>query len=342
MVQNAESAPASAAGNGHPDGFDAASAPVALRLSADSVWSTPASIARHTERLVTIAEVTRHLSIVVDGTGAAQQTLRDHLYDMLDGSRAALSIVARPPAWPDVLPRCPLLSPEPGCCEWSQAKLIVPAETAWYPEAVELTEFLTGDGGIDRARLGTRLDAIVDAAESCFDAARWPTAAMQHDAWMNRRLAVLMTGHAALYENCAYTLSALHQLTGWVSARLQGRSRWHASRRRPLPAIIDADPSRGMPRGRLREEWSRRWRRAVDVTAVRHRNLLALRSDRLVYRSLGTGRLVTDLLSLLVHADVVSLAHAIETSSDERVALGHSVRAALQQRHALDQIAKHV
>lgn len=342
MVRRATGAGLSAAGRGAFDCFDPASAPVAVRLFADSVLSTPASVARHTERLVTIAAATRYLSINIEGVGAARQKLDAHLRDMLDDTSVTLSFPAGSSTPVDVLPRCPLLAPERGFCEWSEARLMVPAETAWFPQSVELTEFLTGEATVDRVRLGARLDDIVDAAEGCFDAARWPTPAMQHDAWMNRRVAVCLSGHAMLHECFAYTPSALHQLTGWVSARLQGRSTWHASRRRPLPAIREADPSRGMPHGRLRDEWSRRWRGAVDATAVRHRNLLAMRVDALAYRSVATGRLVTELLPLLVHADVVGRAHALDLTADESVVFAQRLKAALQQRHALDQIAKHV
>ena len=291
---------------------------------------------------MTIAAATEHLSISIEGAPVARQRLDHHLRDMLDGTTATLSIPPEPPTSVDVLPRCPLLAPERGSCEWSQARFMVPAETAWYPESVELTGFLDGDGAIDRARLGDRLDEIVDTAEACFDAARWPTPAMQYDAWMNRRVAVCLSGHATLHECFAYTLSALHQITGWASARLQGRSTWHASRRRPLPAILEANPSRGMPRGRLRDEWSRRWQGAVDATAVRHRNLLAMRIDALAYRSIVSGRLVIELLPLLVHADIVSRAHSLELHGDESVVFAQRLNAALQQRHALDQIAKHV
>ena len=342
MVRRETGADFLAAGEAAVGSFNPESAPVALRLCADTVLSTPAAVARLTERLVTIAAATRHLSINIEGAGAARQRLADHLRDMLGGVRAELSIPPGSPTAVDVLPRCPLLAPERGSCEWSETRLMVPAETAWYVQELDLKEFLADDGAVDPAPLGTRLDEIVDAAEMCLDVARWPTPAMQHDAWMNRRVAVCVSGHAVLHECFAYTLSALHQLTGWISARLQGRSMWHASRRRPLPAILEADPSRGMPHGRLRDEWSRRWRSAVDATSVRHRNLLSLRVDALVYRSIASGCLVTELLPLLVHADVVSLAGLHELNNEETDSLGQRLGAALQQRHALDQIAKHI
>ena len=242
----------------------------------------------------------------------------------------------------DVLPRCPLLTTESGSCQWSRMRLSVPPESAWFPESIVLTDYLSDDGSLDRHRLAVDIDGIVDAAESCFDTARWPTPGMQQDAWMNRRLAVSVCGYPLLHEHFGYTLSALHQLTGWVSARLQARSMWHASRRRPLPAIIGADPTRGMPRGKLKDEWLRRWQGAVDSTAVRHRNLLALEVDALAYRSLATGRVNTDLLPLMVHADVTSLSCSLSLTEDERRELTQRIQASLQQRHALDQIAKHV
>ncbi|MDJ0759548.1 MAG: hypothetical protein QNJ19_09115 [Woeseiaceae bacterium] len=323
-------------------GFCPRRSPVALRLVADSVLATPASVVRHTDRLSMIASTSDHLSIAIEGSTAKRHRLADHLHKVLQYSEASLLISTEPPTASDVLPRCPLLSTERGDCEWSGSRLNVPHESAWFPECVVLTEYLSDDGILDRERLAGVIDGIVDAAEACFDTARWPTPGMQQDAWMNRRLAIRLVGYPVLHERYRYTMSALHQLTGWVSARLQSRSEWHASRRRPLPAILGADPTRGMPLGEFRDEWLRRWWGAVDSTAVRHRNLLALEVDALAYRSLATGRINTELLPLIVHADVTGLACSLPLAEDECHSLAQCVRASLQQRHALDQIAKHV
>ena len=174
----------------------------------------------------------------------------------LDGATAALVVRTEPVVTSDVLPRCPLLGPERGACEWSESRLLVPPDTAWLPFRLLLTDYLTERGTMDRVRLATAVDGIVDAADACFDKARWPTPGMQQDAWMNRRLAVSVVGHVELHERYAFSLSALHQITGWLGARLRARSRWHAAIRRPLPAILGTDPARGMPPGVLREEWS--------------------------------------------------------------------------------------
>ncbi|MDJ0916329.1 MAG: hypothetical protein QNJ05_01110 [Woeseiaceae bacterium] len=342
MNWQASSAGDEAATSNRGGGFCPRNSPVALRLVADRVLATPASVVRHTDRLLVIASTTRHLSILIEGSTAKRHRLADHLNNVLQGDAGALRVSTEPQAASDVLPRCPLLSIERGDCEWSRSRLSVPPETAWFPERLVLTEYLSGEGVLDRQRIADAIDRIVDAAEACFDTARWPTPGMQQDAWMNRRLAVSIAGYPVLHEQHRYTLSALHQLTGWVSARLQARSMWQASRRRPLPAILGADPTRGMPGGELKDEWLRRWQGAVDSTAVRHRNLLALEVDSLVYRSAANGRLNTDLLPLIVHADVTSASCSLSLTEDERHNLTQSVQASLQQRHALDQIAKHV
>ena len=323
-------------------GFRPERSPVALRLVADAVLSTPASVVRHTDRLSTIAAATNHLGIVIEGSTELRHRLADHLQKVLATETTTLVVATEPPKASDVLPRCPLLATEQGCCEWSERRLKVPPESAWFPARVLLTDCLSDDGVLDRCLLGAAVDAIVDAAETCFDMARWPTPGMQQDAWMNRRLAVSVHGYPALHERLNYTMSALHQLTGWISARLQARSMWHSAQRRPLPAIIEADPTRGMPRGELKDEWLRRWQGAVDSTAVRHRNLLAVEVDALVYRRADTGYLNVDMLPLIVHADVVSLSSSLALDETERRILELRLRASLQQRHALDQIAKHV
>ena len=251
----------------------------------------------------------------------------------LDRSRVCL--VTAGSICPEVLPRTPLLAPEYACVPWSKRQLMCPAETAWVPLELSLLPFAK-----DLAGLGTALDALVDLAEVTHDVARWPTAKMQRDACLNRRIALelLDIGRYAVGRSS----SEMHRCLGWISARLQARSSYWARHRKPLPSISVADPSRNMPPSPMREQWRLRWRRAVAAHAVRHRNLLVLSPWSIVDAALPQR---FELLSLLVHADAICLAppcHTAAPGESERRAVEQRLRVALQQRQALDQIAKHI
>lgn len=251
----------------------------------------------------------------------------------IDSSHVHLAPVSR--QGPDVIPRCPLLTPEYGFCPWSDSALMCPAETAWVPLEQSLRDFHG-----DFAALGEKLDQLVDVAELIHDTARWPTPRMQRDAWLNRRAAIQLTDVGFYAEG--RSASSIHRCVGWISARLQARSVYWARRRRPLPSIRDANPSRDMQPSRTREQWQTRWLAAVAASAVRHRNLLAL-SPWSILAGPSAHRL--ELLSLLVHADAICLAEPVQpllAGTEQQQSFQRALRLALQQRHALDQIAKHV
>jgi hypothetical protein len=190
------------------------------------------------------------------------------------------------------------------------------------------------------ARIGDSLDGLVDLAEEMHDDLDWPTDGMRRDAHLNRRLAIelLDVGRFAV----GRSPSEMHRCFGWISARLQARSSDWARRRAPLPSIIHADPTRRMKASPMRDQWRSRWRTAADTYAVRHRNLLVF-SPWSILDAPGPFRL--DLLSLLVHADAVCLARSKDApvlSDQQQRLIEHRLTVALQQRQALDQIAKHI
>jgi hypothetical protein len=210
-----------------------------------------------------------------------------------------------------------------------------PAETAWVPMQLSLLPFVE-----DFDSIGDSLDRLVDTAEEMHEVVSWPTDRMERDAYLNRRIAIelLDIGRFAT----GRTPSEMHRCIGWISARLQARSSYWAKHREPLPAIIHADPTRRMQPSAMREQWRTRWRAAVETNAVRHRNLLVF-SPWTILDAPDPLRL--DLLSLLVHADAVCLAKPVGGrvwSETQRRLMEHRVHVALQQRQALDQIAKHI
>ncbi len=308
--------------------FLAASSPVTLVVERCSGLAAQ----RLVDRVRALVAVSSHVTLCVtcERDAAAMQLLIEDSGVEPAGVRIAF-VDAR---GPDVLPRCPLLATEHGRCPWSSRELMVPSESAWVPLAIRVPE-----SGADEC-FGRELDALLDEAEAMHDEATWPTPRMQEDAWLNRRVAIELKGLGRYA--VSRSASEVHRLVGWTSARLQARSAEWARRRRPLPSIRIADPTRRMRPSRSREQWQRRWQAALVTTAVRHRNILALSPWSIL--SDGSEERF-ELLTLLAHADVLYLdRHAARAANAPSGAekVGRALAAALQQRQSLDQIAKHI
>jgi hypothetical protein len=250
-----------------------------------------------------------------------------------------------------VVPQCPLLSAETAAAVLPSLGLQVPKGSAWVTMRVELTRFLRAGGRLDEAALQRSLETCVDVGEELHDIARWPTPDMQHDAWMNRRLGIAVTGLGDLLQRRRMdpanhdSLRYLNQLLLRIRETLQSRSRYLARHSEQLPAITLSDPSHALPSGGVREDWRRCWRQAVQASLVRHRNLLVISPWALFPAGTAADFRYAELLPLLRHADTcavnktVSIAH---WSPKEFKCFHQRARAVLQQRSATSLIANHV
>ena len=133
--------------------------------------------------------------------------------------------------------------------------------------------------GRARELTALRLVEILDAADAMHELVSWPTAAMRHDAWLNRRVAVEISGigdwlfeqdidperHAALVRVDDMLRNAARTLYEHSHSLAQSRR---------LPAIDVLDPCRQLKPGDLKSAWQRHWRAAVEGSALAHRNLL--------------------------------------------------------------------
>lgn len=312
--------------------FDTPFKPLASPVTLAVERCTGLAALRLVDRVRALVATSRHVTLCVrDNTAVAE--LESLVADEdIDGQN--LRVARLQPSGPDVLPRCPLLATERGRCPWSSRALMVPPETAWVPLTIRVPD----DGPSER--FGRKLDALLDQAEQIHDEAEWPTPRMQEDAWLNRRVAIELRGLGRFA--VSRTASEVHRLVGWTSARLHARSAAWAARRRPLPSIRDADPTRRMRPSSSRDQWQRRWQAALVTTAVRHRNILAL-SPWSILCDGSDARY--ELLSLLSHADALyldPLAAAARRTAVNGGEIDRALAAALQQRQSLDQIAKHI
>jgi hypothetical protein len=168
-----------------------------------------------------------------------------------------------------VMPQCPLLSAERGRAIVSPIGLQAPEDSAWVCMGIDLARFSRPGSTPDEQALKHCVETCVDVGERLHDALAWPTADVQHDAWLNRRLAIVLSGFGDLLRNMGMepsnhdSLRYLNQLLLGLRMSAQSRSRAIAMRSELLPAIGLSDPSHALPRGSIREDWRRRWREAV-------------------------------------------------------------------------------
>lgn len=183
---------------------------------------------------------------------------------------------------PVVVPQCALLSAERAVCVQPSTYGQVPAGTAWLPLRIDVAQFADQKGELRWNAVERALSRSIDVGDALHDLVRWPTAELRHDAWLNRRLALELTGFGDLVERrsldpqCFSTLRELCALLHRLQEVLHGRSRAIAQSAGQLPAFKASDPSRKFLPGRVRDGWRSRWLDAVDAAAVRHRNVVVL------------------------------------------------------------------
>ena len=250
-----------------------------------------------------------------------------------------------------IMPQCPLLSTERGRAVVSPIGLQAPADSAWVCMGIDLARFMRPRGALDEQALKQCVETCVDVGERLHDSLAWPTADLQHDAWLNRRLAIVPSGFGDLLRSRGMepsdhdSLRYLNKLLLRLRMSAQSRSRSIAMRSGPLPAIGLSDPSHALPGGSVREDWHRRWREAVRATLVRHRNLLVLSPWSLFPSDARADYEYAELLPLLRHADACAFNRNMSIRHWNFNQFKHfhqRARAVLKQRAATSQIAEHV
>lgn len=248
-----------------------------------------------------------------------------------------------------IVSQCPLLSAERANSVAAPNGMVVPAGSAWVPLQIDLAPFLCDRGVLDERRLKTALRRCVDTGERVHDTWAWRTSDMQHDSWLNRRLAIQVVGfgdvirHMRLPPDNHASLRFLNQLLLRVRETLRTRSRELALDADPLPAISLSDPSLSLPRGSIRDDWQRRWRESVAVSQVRHRNLLVLSPWSLFPSGEAADYQYSELLPLLRHADACAFRRTVSIDHwnlNEFKRFHQRAMAVLQQRGSMSRFAK--
>jgi hypothetical protein len=247
--------------------------------------------------------------------------------------------------------QCPLLSAEVATTVLPSSGVQVPVGTAWVPIHVDLPRFADACGNINEAALEYALHCSVDSGDVLHDLMEWPTALMRHDAWLNRRLAIVVTGlgelafRRRLDPQKFHSLKDLDQLLQWVQQTLHSRSQKIARQSSNVPALDRNDPARSLPGGDVCDDWQKRWRRAVDQGAVRHRNLLVLSPWSVFPGNSPPDIRYADLLPLVAHGDACTFARSTTLAHwniNEFKSFHQRAWAALHQRDHAALIAERV
>ena len=275
-----------------------------------------------------------------------ESTIRDEQWKTLWESRAADEIF---PAFGNrVLPQCPLLSNELADTVVESCGIQAPAGSAWVCMQVDLHRFVGRGRAIDEEHLQRALETCVDVGEALHDQLAWLSPDLEHDAWLNRRLGIVLCGLGDTVSACGLdpgdhtSLRFMNQLLLRVRRALHLRSTELALQHGPIPAITLSDPSHELPRGGIRDDWRRRWRDAANASQVRHRNLLVISPWSLFPTARYADYRYAELLPLLRHADAcafrrnVSIAH---WNFNEFKRFHQRARAVLQQRGDSSQFA---
>lgn len=237
----------------------------------------------------------------------------------LRGTGAVLAAYA-----PVVNSPCPLLAAEPAAALQPLIGAQVPVGSAWVSVELTLTDFADERGEIQVEALQAALVLAVEVADAWHDRVHWATAQARHDAWLNRRLAIVLLGLGDLVVRRAddprslRCLRELAELCRWCKSLLHARSRSLADGAEMLPALRDSDPRRWLPEKTAHDDWQRCWRQAVAAHAVRHRNLLVMTPWSVLPSSGEAHAGYLDLLPLLGCADAVGFAGAPDLESWNR------------------------
>jgi len=242
------------------------------------------------------------LNIICDDRSMAAKNFWLQLWHLREESNIRAAF------WPLVTSRCPLLGPEHADNILPGLGLQAPSESAWVAATLTLTHYTNESGGFDDEALIAALHDLLAKAESMHRIGDWPTAAMQHDAWVNRRLAIQVDGlgdyakRCGLEPDCHETLQKLREVLLRIRQILTQQSAQIAKTTGVLPAIDLHNPARQLGAGPDRDRWEMRWQRAVERSGVRHRNMLVLSPWALFPRGSADLRWM-DLLPLLRMAD---------------------------------------
>ena len=213
---------------------------------------------------------------------------------------------------------CPLLPTERAEEYLPSVSMVVPKNSAWVSMQLNLVDYLAVDGSFDYDELERALRSCVDEGERRHDETRWDEPLIEHDSWLNRRLAIALRGWGDVVEQrgddpqSIEVLRNLEETASWVCATLLARSKSLANGNNWCPALDEAGAR--VLRKDASNRWSRRWKRAVADVALRHRNLTTMSPWDVFPTGSRADMRYADLLPVTRFADSLSFQCEIDIS----------------------------
>jgi len=205
---------------------------------------------------------------------------------------------------------CPLLPAEVANEFLPQVCMQVPSHSAWIPLEVDVSAFADSTGEIAMTALEGALAECVDDGDRLHDQTIWAEPLIEYDSWLNRRLAIALRGWGDIVSRrgsdptALKTLRDMEELAQWACRKLHNRSRYLATQSSWCPALDEAGAL--VMQKKQSRAWGRRWKKAVQDVAVRHRNLTTISPWDVFPREKQADLRYADLLPLTRFADSLS------------------------------------
>jgi hypothetical protein len=213
---------------------------------------------------------------------------------------------------------CPLLPAEVANDFSPQVCMQVPRHSAWIPQELDIAAYVDSSGDMAMTALEEALTACVDDGDRLHDETEWGEPLIEYDSWLNRRLAIVLRGWGDIAEKkgsdpCSLqTLREMEELAEWACLTLHNRSRHLARERNWCPALDEAGAL--VMQQKQSRAWGRRWKKAVQDVAVRHRNLTTISPWDVFPRQKQADLRYADLLPLTRFADSLSFQRDVSIS----------------------------
>jgi hypothetical protein len=213
---------------------------------------------------------------------------------------------------------CPLLPAEVAADFSPQVCMQVPRHSAWIPQELDISAYADGSGEIAITDLENALIACVDDGDRLHDQMDWGEPLIKRDSWLNRRLAIALRGWGDIVHRRGMdpgklqTLREMEELAEWACLTLHKRSRDLAAHSNWCPALDEAG---AMVMQKIQSRaWGRRWKKAIQDVAVRHRNLTTISPWDVFPRQNEADLRYADLLPLTRFADSLSFQRDVSIS----------------------------
>jgi hypothetical protein len=213
---------------------------------------------------------------------------------------------------------CPLLPAETANEFSPQVCMQVPSHSAWIPMQLDIANYADAKGHICRPALKNALQACVDNGDRLHDQTDWAEPLIEYDSWLNRRLAIALRGWGDIVDRrganptSLQTLRDMEELAQWACLAVHDHSRHLAMHSNWCPALDEAGAL--VMQKKQTRAWGRRWRKAVQDVAVRHRNLTTISPWDVFPREKPADLRYADLLPLTRFADSLSFQRDVSIS----------------------------